>query len=449
MRRVGARIVPILCVAPTVVLLAAAVALAQETPNPPIDAARKQVVIDDIAREFNRSYVFPETAKKVEQRLRARLASGEYESHKTAREFAQAVSKDILDVTADRHAGFTFSPETAANIRRMNSRNDEEVRQARERQAASSRFNNFAFRKAEWMAGNVGYLDFRNFLPADAAGNTATAALNFLAHCDALIIDLRQNGGGDPTMIQLISSYFFSEPTHLNDIYTRETNATENYWTLPYVPGLRMADVELYVLTSARTFSAAEEFTYNLKNLKRATIVGETTGGGAHPTDRRVVQEDFVLRVPFARSINPISKTNWEGTGVAPDVAVPAAAAFDKAYELALEKVRGRASDQITRNQIDWVLTGVRARVTPPSVAEQTLRSYAGTYGERKVTFENGALFYQRTGPKYRLVPLSSTLFGLDGMDNFRLEFLVQDGRAVEAIGLYDDGQREPSKRTM
>ena len=449
MRTFSTRIVRTLRVAPLAILLAAAPGFAQEAPNPPIDAARKQAVVEDIAREFNRSYVFPETAKKVEERLRTRLARGDYDAEKTARQFAQAVSKDILEVTADRHTGFTFAPEVAEDIRRMSSRNEDEVRQARDRQVAVSRFNNFAFRRVEWMAGNVGYLDFRNFLPADAAGGTAVAALNFLAHCDALIIDLRQNGGGDPTMIQLISSYFFREPAHLNDIYTRESNTTENYWTLPYVPGPRMADAELYVLTSARTFSAAEEFTYNLKNLMRATIVGETTGGGAHPTDRRIVQEDFVLRVPFARSINPVSKTNWEGTGVSPDVAVPAAAAFDKAYELALEKVRARASDPRARNQIDWVLTGLRARTAKPSVDEQTLRSYAGTYGDRKVTFENGGLFYQRTGPKYRLVPLSATLFALDGMDSFRLEFVVKEGRAVEVVGLYDDGQREPSKRTM
>jgi hypothetical protein len=435
--------------AATIVIAAvASFAFGQATPNPPLERAKKQAVIDEIARDFGQRYVFPETAKKVEERLRARLAAGEYDAQKGASDFAQAVSRDILDVTKDRHTGFRYAPDAAADMRRMRSRNEEEVRQARERQAALARRNNFAFRKVERMAGNVGYLDFRNFLPADVAGGTAIASLNFLAHCDGLIIDLRQNGGGDPTMIQLISSYFFDEPVHLNDIYTRASDSTENYWTLPFVPGPRMANVDLYVLTSARTFSAAEEFTYNLKNLKRATIVGETTGGGAHPTDDVIVQEDFMLRVPFARSINPVSKTNWEGTGVAPDVAVPAAAAFDKAYELALEKLKTRATDPATRSQVDWVLTDIRARANPLSIDEQTLRSYAGTYEERRVTFENGSLFYQRTGPKYRLVPLTRALFAIEGVENVRLEFVVKDGKAVEVIGVYDNGSREPSKRT-
>jgi retinol-binding protein 3 len=430
------------------VAAAAGIASAQEASNPTVDGQKKQLVIDEIARHMTRAYVFPETAKKVEERLRARLARGEYDAEKTEREFARAVARDILEVTKDRHTGFAFAPEQAADLRRLDSRSDDEVRQARERQAASARWNNFAFRKVERMAGNVGYLDFRNFLPAEVAGDTATAALNFLAHCDAIIIDLRQNGGGDPTMIQLITSYFFRDPVHLNDIHTRETDSTENFWTLPYVPGRRMPDVDLYLLTSARTFSAAEEFVYNLKNLKRATLVGETTGGGAHPTNEVIVQQDFVLRVPFARSINPISKTNWEGTGVAPDVAVPAAAAFDKAYEMALDRLRTKASAPAARAQIDWVLAGIRARTAPPALDEPTLRSYAGSYGDRKVTFENGALFYERTGPKYRLVPLTRTLFALDGMDTFRLEFVVTDGKAVEVTGIYDNGQRDQSKRT-
>jgi hypothetical protein len=170
--------------------------------------------------------------------------------------------------------------------------------------------------------------------------------MNFLANCDAIIIDLRQNGGGDPSQIQFITSYLFGSPTHLNDIYTRSENKTENFWTLPYVPGKKLEKADVYVLTSSFTFSGAEEFSYNLKNLKRATVIGETTGGGAHPTEPKIVQGKFILSVPYARAINPITKTNWEGVGVTPDIQVPADKAFDKAYLLALEKLAAKASDQ-------------------------------------------------------------------------------------------------------
>jgi C-terminal processing protease CtpA/Prc len=197
---------------------------------------------------------------------------------------------------------------------------------------------NCGFVKVEELAGNVGYVKFNMFADAETCGATATAAMNFVANSDALIVDLRDNGGGDPKMVAYIFSYLFSKRTHLNDLWTRKTNATDEFWTSD-VPGKHLADDRpVYVLTSKRTFSGAEEFTYNLKNLKRATIVGETTGGGAHPVNGQRIDEHFVIGVPFARAINPISKTNWEGTGVEPDVKVPAADALSTAQKLAAEK---------------------------------------------------------------------------------------------------------------
>ena len=141
-------------------------------------------------------------------------------------------------------------------------------------------------------------------------------------------------------MVAYISSYLFSESTHLNDLYNRKENSTTQYWTLPYVPGKRLAGKPVYLLTSKRTFSGAEEFSYNLKNLKRATIIGETTGGGAHPVSGHRIDDHFMIGVPFARAVNPISKTNWEGTGVEPDVKIPANEALDEAKKMATEKIK-------------------------------------------------------------------------------------------------------------
>jgi hypothetical protein len=423
-------------------------ALGQEAQAPTLDAAKKQAIVDEVASLLNKEYIFAETAKKMEETLRARLKNGDFDKLDAAPAFAQAVSTTLTMVSKDGHIGFAFNPTLAQDIRRLMGQSEEEAKKVRERRLLESRRNNFGFRKVERLAGNIGYLDFRGFASPDDAGATAIAAMNFLAYCDAIIVDLRQNGGGDPAQIQLISSYFFSEPVHLNDLYARATGTTENYWTLPYVPGPKAAGADLYILTSARTFSGAEEFTYNMKNLKRATVIGETTGGGAHPTGTRIVQTDFVLRVPFARAINPVSRTNWEGTGVTPDIAVPAAEAFDKAYALAVEKLAAKATDPRIKGEYDWILAGENAKKAPPRVDEKTLKTYAGVYGERKVTFESGALFYQRTGPKYRLIPMTATLFALDGLEYFRLEFVVRDGRPVEVIGIYDNGDRDSSPRT-
>ena len=155
-----------------------------------------------------------------------------------------------------------------------------------------------------------------------------------------------------------------------------------------------------------------------------------------------------MLRVPFARSINPLSKTNWEGTGVTPDIAVPATQAFDKAYQTALQKLAGRTTDTRAKSEVEWVLTAVWARTSPPKIDEKTLQSYAGTYQGRKVTFENGALFYERTAGRYRLVPITATLFGAEELEDFRLEFVVRDGTAVEVVGIGIDGERDASPRS-
>ncbi|MBE0712575.1 MAG: S41 family peptidase [Candidatus Aminicenantes bacterium] len=423
-------------------------AAGQESKAPVLDAAKKQAVVDEISTLLNMNYIFADTAKKMEEKIRERLKNGDYDKFSGAPELARAVSQDLTAISKDKHLGFAYAPEAAANIRRLRSRNADEVKAAREKELNVARRDNFGFRKVEQLPGNIGYLDFRVFQSPDQAGATAVAAMNFLAYCDAIIVDLRQNGGGDPAQIQLISSYFFPEPAHLNDLYYRAADTTENYWTLPYVPGPKPVGADLYILTSAGTFSGAEEFSYNMKNLKRATIIGETTGGGAHPTNGMIVQENFILRVPVGRAINPVSKTNWEGTGVTPDIPVPAAQAFDRAYAMAVDKLAAKATDPQTKAEFEWILVGLKAKTNPPRVDEKTLTTYAGAYGERKVMFENGALFYQRTGPKYRLVPLTGTLFAVEGLDYFRVEFVVKDGKTVELIGIYDNGDRQPSKRT-
>ncbi len=166
-------------------------------------------------------------------------------------------------------------------------------------------------------------------------GDTAAAAMNFLANTDALIIDLRQYLGGYPGMTALISSYLFGEePTHLNSIYWRDEDVTQQYWTLPYIPGKRFGDKPVYVLISKVTFSAGEGFACNLKTRQRATLVGEKTDGGAHPGASYRLHPHFEVFIPVGRAINPIPNANWEGVGVLPDIAVSQVQALKVAYRL-------------------------------------------------------------------------------------------------------------------
>jgi hypothetical protein len=315
---------------------ATAVALAQpEQPDLTIDATTRTQVIDGILKRLNDSYVFPDVAKKMEQSIRERVDKKEYDQITSGKQFATALTKDLQAVSNDKHLRVRYSHEP---IPERGPRR-EPTAEEREQRRSDLHWMNHGFAKVERLRGNIGYLEFFNFMDEELGADTVAAAMNFVSNTDALIIDMRGNGGGNPAMVALVCSYLFGpEPVHLNDLYWREGNRTEEFWTRKEVAGKRYLNKDVYVLTSKRTFSGAEEFTYNLKNLKRATIVGETTGGGAHPGGGFRISEHFGMFVPTGRAISPITKTNWEGTGVTPDISVPENQALVVARLMALKK---------------------------------------------------------------------------------------------------------------
>jgi C-terminal processing protease CtpA/Prc len=317
-------------------LSSAVVGCAQpEQPDLTIDAATRTQVIDSIFKRLNESYVFPDVAKKMEQSIRERLDKKEYDQITSAKEFATKLTNDLQAVSHDKHLRVRYSHEAIPD----RGQRREPTAEEREQRRRDLTWMNHGFGKVERLPGNIGYLEFFNFMDEELGADTVAAAMNFVNGTDALIIDMRRNGGGNPAMVALVCSYLFgAEPVHLNDLYWREANRTDEFWTRKEVAGKRYLNKDVYVLTSKRTFSGAEEFTYNLKNLKRATIIGETTGGGAHPGGGFRISEHFGMFVPTGRAISPITKTNWEGTGVTPDISVPADQALHVARIMALKK---------------------------------------------------------------------------------------------------------------
>lgn len=421
--------------------------------NPKLNFKTKTAVIENIKALVIERYVFPDIAQQVQEYLTKKLKNGAYDRAANAREFANALWADLQESSKDNHFYIEYNPERARLVKAQKSQSKDEVEKADRKMAGKDRLTNFGFKKLEILKGNVGYLDLRFFCNPDYAGATAVAAMNFLASSDAVIIDLRGTPGGKPTMVQLLCSYFIKGNeqgrTHLNTLEQTYDGSIEQYWTISYVPGKRMYDTDVYVLTDKYTGSGAEEFTYNMKYLNRATIVGETTHGSAHNVDFEVIQKDFVMHLPVRKPVNPITGTNWERTGVEPHIVAPGEQALDKAYLLALEKIFKRTNDDDQKFQITWAINGTRANLDPVNLNEESLQKYAGEYGERKIIYEKGELFYQRTGPKYRLIPLKENLFALENLDYFRIEITMnKNGNATELIGLYDDGTKDTSKRT-
>lgn len=300
--------------------------------NVVLDAALRQRVTDGIESDLTKYYVDASVAAKMNEALDAHVKVGDYNNITDGSAFAQKLTSDLRAISHDRHLGVDFNP---FKLPAPHEPTAEDRRRMRERLLG----DNCAFDKVEILPGNIGYVKFDAFMDADVCGATVAAAMGFVEHTDALIFDLRENGGGQPGMVSLIASYMFDKPTHLNDLYNRHDNSTTQYWTLAWVPGEPMPTEPVFVLTSHRTFSGGEEFTYDLKTQKRATIVGETTGGGAHPVRGLPVADYFMIGVPFATAINPITKTSWEGTGVEPDVKVSSDDALRTAEKLAAEKI--------------------------------------------------------------------------------------------------------------
>lgn len=310
---------------------------------PPISHADKAELIAATVRELNKRYVFPDVAKRASEVLSAKFAAKGYDHITDGVALAKALSADLLAVTKDAHLNFQFVPSAIP----MQALPGQQVPEA---QAAAAQLDalqrNFGVERVERLPGNIGYLDLRMFYSPQSAGDTIAAAMNLVANTDALIIDLRQSLGGFSETVALLTSYLLNERTHLISFYSREDDSTEQSWSLDWLPGKRYGGTKpVYVLTSKGSVSAAEEFAYNLKNLKRATLVGEQTVGAANPGVFVKLTPLFSLFITNGRSISPITKTNWEGVGVEPDVKVTSSDALRTAQILALRTIIANERD--------------------------------------------------------------------------------------------------------
>ncbi len=408
-----------------------------------VDAQRRSAIIDAVSAKLEELYVYPEVADQMQERIRSQRIKGGYDDLQTLSSFLDAINSDLLSVFADGHLEVE-----ALRRGEHGEQSEEEWWRAR---SEASRNDNFGFHRVERLPGNVGYLDLRSFDYPHLAGETAAAAMQLLAYTDAVIIDLRQNPGGRGELSQMLLSYFFDDHrVHYATEQDGVRGIIKQWWTIPWVPGQRRPEVPLYLVTSRGTGSAAEEFAFVLSNLERATLVGEVTAGAAHTTHSHPLPElGIVIQMPDGRSYDPKTGQDWERTGVKPDLEVPAGLALEAAHSLAVETLLEGETRPERRFRLEWVIRELEARRHPIALDAEAAREYTGEFGLRQISLVDGELYYQRRHrARYRLQPLGEDWFRIEGLDYFRIRFEREEsGRVKTLVGVYDDGQEEPSER--
>lgn len=330
--------------------------ISQETP---ITNDYKEITIKEISVLIKNNYVLKEKRNDIVSSFSQKHLNGLYDTIQYAESFATQITRDLQDISGDKHFAVVYAPSRVAEMRIVSNDepDQEELEIAETRRLEARKKNNFGFKRVEILVGNIGYLDFHFFRGDSLALETAHAAMAFLSNTDAIIIDLRNNSGGGIAMFQLLTSYFFNdEPVLLGEIYNGLTDEAQQLWTKPHIARYKIPERDLYILTSKETFSAAEEFAYDLKHLRRATIVGEHSGGGAHMVTRMIINDDFYIYMPFAGAINPITKSNWEGVGVKPDIEVNSNDALKTAHKLSLQKIISKITDEEYRRVLESLL---------------------------------------------------------------------------------------------
>jgi hypothetical protein len=414
------------------------------------DAARKEVVWE-LIRLLDDLYIIHTTAELLNAELGLQLQTGAFDTTSRA-EFVRQINDVLWSKAHDKHLKITDASATGAD-ESMGAPVRIEDRAAPGGGAMPAGLRDVVpFPRAQMLDPFVGVVEVRLFAPRALAEAAAVEAMEAVSDARAILFDLRACMGGAPDMVHFITSYLYSaEPVHLLTYYHAHEEPDSAYTV--DIPGRRMPDADVYILTSSFTASGGEEFAYVLKHHARATIVGETTAGAAHGGGERSLGHGFRVFMPDFRPVHPRTRADWEGSGVLPDVAVPSERALAIAHKAALETVEQAGLTKVREVALRESLARVReaiARFDEPLDLD-ALREYAGVYDVRTIAIDEGGLSIQRpSGPKLRLEPTDTPdAFTLRAMPNARVEFIRDGAGAVNEIRvLTPQGTWETSKRS-
>lgn len=404
--------------------------------------SQSAAVVDRVVGLIGAYYVFPEKRQAIIARIRADQAAGNYAVSDSA-VLADRLRADLLAASGDKHLWVKLDPQEYAGLLKPFNR-----AQSNDYFRRQGQLSNEGYDELKILPGNVRYADVSGFeWNGEVTARTIGDVARFLAGGDAVIIDIRHNGGGSPQAVQTLVSYFLPPDNRELMRFDGHGAGLSASHVLSKLPAPRMVGKPLYVLTSATTGSAAEEFAYHVKLFKLGTLVGETTAGAGNNDTLYPIAPGFVLSVSTGRPIHPVSGTNWDGVGVVVDDAVPAADALNRAQLLALQTLAAHAGADT--GPYDWAMGALRARLQPVKLEATALGEYAGSYGERRIWLDAGQLMLQRTGgPRIVLSPMAADLFAVDYSQDVRLRFRRSGGRIVGYDNVTSDGQVIPVERT-
>lgn len=406
---------------------------AQAVVGPPatLSAEIRRAVVDSMAAHVERFYAVADTGRLIAEHLRARHRAGAYDRITVPALFAEALGTDLRAVNGDRHLyvvlrtpGAPVLPMGLAALPPMNVGAGPAPEPSPQQRDAGRRAH-FGLGRVDVLPGNVGYFEMRGFNGLPEARDAVVAALRYLEHADAIILDVRDHGGGSGALSNFIVSHFTGPDTvNTLDLEVRAANQRTKTWTLASVPGPRRPDVPLYVLTSRGTVSAGEDLAFVLKNLGRATLVGETTTGAGRNNPTFDAGHGFATSISVSMVRDPKTGAEWEGVGVVPHVAVPPRTALAVAHQHALQALAARETSPVRRRELELAHELVEAQRIPVAVSAAALERLTGAYGERTITVEHGALVFRRSAERLGqpLTPLSATRFALGATTRLTFE---------------------------
>lgn len=416
-----------------------------------LDNSTQKTVVKNLCNSLNKNYVYPDKAKLISDFITLNDNNGKYDSTNNQNKFANQLSADIRTISKDRHIRVVYDTELEADIVKYltSKKNANKISEA---DIAKEEIKNFHFKKLEILPANIGYIELNGFaLPGKSTSNTIFSAMRFVAHTDAVILDLRNNFGGNPVVANEILSYFFADKQYIGRSYNR----IEDKWTEQYV-GNRfkiekdfVLKMPVYILTSKRTFSAAEGLSYCMQQLKKAIIVGDTTRGGAHLTRSFSLGNGYVAFIPFSRGENAVTKTDWEGIGVIPDIAVKENNALIEAQMHFLKAKLLAQTTEEEKRKISYVINYLMSKKNIPLPQKELIDLFLGNYEYFTVRYLNNQLLFMDTKNHKEpivMIPVSDKIYQI-GLD-YQVEFKLNDRGECDSFQMYwDDGWTEVIKK--